>query len=122
MKQINFAVRSMLGWLLLAACVVLAVWALLDGVVPLQQTGYTATGRKTETQPIPVQTGAIPVNSADADLLDELPGIGPATAESILAEREENGPFFYPEDLMQVSGIGEKKLDGMRDMLDLTEE
>jgi len=122
MKQKNFAVRSMLGWLLLAACVVLAVWALLGGYAPQPRTSYAAMGRTADVQPIPVQTGAIPVNTADAEVLDELPGIGPATAESILAEREENGPFYYPEDLMQVDGIGEKKLEDMRDMLDLTEE
>ena len=122
MKQKTFAVRSVLGWLLLAACVVLAAWAVLDGYVPQPRTSYAATGRHAPVQAVPVQTGAIPVNSADPDLLDELPGVGEATAEAIVQERTQNGAFYYPEDLMQVKGIGESKLEDMRDMLDLTEE
>ena len=122
MKQKTFAVRSMLGWLLLAACVVLAAWAVLDGYVPQPRTSYAATGRHADVQPIPVQAGGIPVNSADAAQLDELPGVGEATADAIVQERTQNGAFFYPEDLMQVKGIGESKLEEMRDMLDLTEE
>ncbi|MBQ7304917.1 MAG: ComEA family DNA-binding protein [Clostridia bacterium] len=122
MKQKTFAVRSVLGWLLLAACVVLAAWAVLDGYVPQPRTSYAASGRYADVQAVPVQTGAIPVNSADLDLLDELPGVGEATAEAIVQERTQNGAFFYPEDLMHVKGIGESKLEDMRDMLDLTEE
>ena len=122
MKQKTFAVRSVLGWLLLAACVVLAAWAALSGCEAPQRTSYAAAGHAAEVSPIPVQTGAIPVNSADAAMLDKLPGVGPSLAENILTERELNGPFYYPEDLMHVTGIGEKKLSDMRDMLDLTEE
>ncbi|MBE5805071.1 MAG: hypothetical protein E7316_11250 [Clostridiales bacterium] len=122
MKHKTSAVRSLLGWLLLAACVVLAAWAALEGYAPPARRSYAATGRTTDAQPIPVQTGEIPVNSADAAMLDKLPGVGPATAENILTERELNGPFYYPEDLLHVNGIGKKKLEDMRDMLDLTEE
>ena len=49
------------------------------------------------------------INSAGADELDGLPGVGPATARAIVEDREANGPFAMPEDLMRVSGIGEKK-------------
>ena len=122
MKQKTFAVRSVLGWLLLAACVVLAAWAALTGDEPPVRTSYAASGRYADVQAVPVQTGMIPVNSADAALLDELPGVGEATAEAIIEERTLNGAFFYPEDLMHVKGIGDKKLEDMRDMLDLTEE
>lgn len=122
MKQKTFAVRSALGWLLLAACVVLAAWAVLDGHAPQPCASYAASGRYADVQAVPVQTGTIPVNNADIDLLDELPGVGEATAEAIVQERTLNGAFFYPEDLMQVKGIGEKKLNDMRELLDLTEE
>ena len=122
MKKKMCAVRSVIGWLLLAASVVLAAWAALTGWKRPERTEYAATGRSAQVESIPVQTGLIPVNAADAALLDELPGVGPATAESIIAEREANGPFYYPENLLQVPGIGEKKLNDMRDMLDLTEE
>ena len=51
------------------------------------------------------------VNTADADELDTLPGVGEVIAQRIIEEREQNGPFYYPEDLMNVKGIGEKTLE-----------
>ena len=57
------------------------------------------------------------VNTASAEELDVLPGIGPALAERIIAYREANGPFTAAEDLLAVSGIGEKVLDGLRDQI-----
>ena len=50
------------------------------------------------------------VNTADIRALSSLPGIGPALAERIIAARERFGDFCYPEDLLTVSGIGEKTL------------
>ncbi len=58
--------------------------------------------------------GAIDPNTATAEELMLIPGIGEKTAEAIILERETNGPFLYPEDLMAVSGIGQKKLDSFR--------
>lgn len=55
-------------------------------------------------------SGPVNINSASADELDALPGVGPATAAAIIEDRTQNGPFTAPEDLMRVSGIGEKKL------------
>lgn len=49
------------------------------------------------------------INSATAEELETLPGVGEATAEAIIQDREQNGPFASTEDLMRVSGIGEKK-------------
>ena len=54
--------------------------------------------------------GQVPVNTADAEALATIPGVGPALAEAILAERHTNGLFYYPEDLLCVRGIGEKTL------------
>ena len=47
--------------------------------------------------------------------LDSLPGVGPVTAEAIVAWREENGPFRSVEDLLDVKGIGEATLADLRD-------
>ena len=44
-------------------------------------------------------------------------GIGAATAEKIVADREANGPFSSIDDLTRVSGIGENKLAAKRDRL-----
>ncbi len=57
------------------------------------------------------------LNTADAAALDTLPRIGPALAERILAWREKNGPFASVEDLLDVPGIGEAILEGLRDLV-----
>lgn len=57
------------------------------------------------------------INLASADDLTSLPGVGPATASAIVRDREENGPFAGVDDLMRVSGIGEKKLAKIRDLI-----
>lgn len=55
--------------------------------------------------------GKVNVNTATVEELDALPGVGAVLASEIARERDENGPFASPEDLMRVSGIGEKKLN-----------
>ncbi len=57
------------------------------------------------------------VNTATVEELDELPGVGPATAAAIVAEREGNGPFTGVDDLDRVPGIGPAKLDALRDLV-----
>ena len=61
--------------------------------------------------------GRVNLNTADAATLDTLPGVGPATAAKILAWREEHGRFESVEDLLDVGGIGEAKLDAIRDLV-----
>lgn len=61
------------------------------------------------------EKGKVNINTADAAELDEITGVGPSTAEKIIADREQNGPFATIEDLKRVSGIGDKKFESMRD-------
>ena len=61
--------------------------------------------------------GMVNINTATAEEFETLKGIGAATAEKIVADREANGPFSSIDDLTRVSGIGEKKLAAMRDRL-----
>jgi competence protein ComEA len=58
----------------------------------------------------------ISINSASVDLLDELPGVGPAIAERIVQWREKNGPFTSIDELMEVSGIGPSMIEQIRDL------
>jgi len=69
------------------------------------------------------EKGTVSVNSADLYELTALPGIGETIAQLIILEREENGPFYYPEDLEAVKGIGPVTLNKFRSLicLDLEE-
>lgn len=61
--------------------------------------------------------GLVDLNTADATLLETLPGIGPATAAAIIDHRERNGPFTSVEGLLEVRGIGEAKLADLQDLV-----
>ncbi|HIV75123.1 MAG TPA: helix-hairpin-helix domain-containing protein [Candidatus Pseudogracilibacillus intestinigallinarum] len=63
------------------------------------------------------QDGKVAINHATAEEIQTLNGIGPKKAETIIAYREENGPFHTIEDLLNVSGIGEKTLENIRDQI-----
>ena len=59
--------------------------------------------------------GLVSINSATADELESLPGVGPVLAERIVAHRENHGRFETVEDLLDVAGIGEAKLAALRE-------
>lgn len=60
----------------------------------------------------PVFAGPVNINTADAEqLAEELDGIGPALAAAIVRDREENGRYESPEQIMRVRGIGERVLE-----------
>lgn len=58
--------------------------------------------------------GPVALNSADADELESLPGVGPATAAAIIVERTDGGPFLDVDDLERVPGIGAATVDRLR--------
>jgi len=63
----------------------------------------------------------INLNTASAEELTSLPGIGEVLAARIVAYREEHGPFQTLDDIMQVSGIGSKVVEEIRDLATLSD-
>lgn len=59
----------------------------------------------------------IRINYASKEEIVELPGIGPSKADAIIQHREENGLFTSIEDLLQVTGIGDKTLESLREFI-----
>lgn len=57
------------------------------------------------------------LNTADESALDTLPRVGPAMAARIIEYREANGRFTTIEDLMNVTGVGDKTFDGLRELV-----
>ena len=63
------------------------------------------------------EVAKIDINSASAEELTQLTGVGPSHAAAIVAFREKNGPFKEPEDLMQVPRIGQKTFEKNKDLI-----
>jgi len=77
---------------------------------------FRALSRETDavTQRDSLALGSIDVNTASAEELDRLPGIGPHYAREIVRYREQHGRFRTVDELLEVKGIGPKKLARIR--------
>ena len=75
------------------------------------------SGEPDRPAPVAAAGERVELNSADRAGLEELPGIGPRTAELIIEYRTENGGFKKVEDLMNVRGIGERTFLRLRDLV-----
>jgi competence protein ComEA len=91
--------------------------------VPIDKAGTSAQVPPDEKGTTAKAPKAIPkdvnINTADKETLTLLPGIGPVTAEAILAYRQANGGFKSIEELTKVKGIGEKSLAKLKPYLQL---
>ncbi len=74
---------------------------------------FPSTSSAIQTQPTP----RININSASAEELEKLPGIGKALAARIVEHREKYGPFRKPEHLIIVRGISEKRFRELKDLI-----
>jgi competence protein ComEA len=79
------------------------------------QSGIGSDNAQLSNQP-PVPT-LININTADADQLMELPGIGETKAAAIINYRESYGPFTAIEQIMNVSGIGPSTFENLKDLI-----
>jgi comEA protein len=88
---------------------------------PLFSNGKSFTAKKTEQPTYAKKTfsGKINLNTATLDQLTTLPGIGTKTAEQILAYRNRVGRIKSLDELLNVKGIGEKKIIKLRSFLTL---
>lgn len=80
-------------------------------LVPERPASATGGGA---ASPAEAPRGPLSLNAATADQLDELDGVGPATAAKIIAWRTANGGFASVDDLAQITGIGPRKLEALR--------
>lgn len=103
----TLAERNTVIWLGLTA---LSVLAILMGLQMRQdQVLEAAVARRFPAWEHALDTSRrIDVNTATASELQRLPGIGPALAERIVADRIQHGPFREPQELERVPGIGPK--------------
>jgi len=84
--------------------------------IPQTSPAPTKAPSQSETQPTQPE-GKININTAYAELLDTLPGIGPVLAQRIVEYREKNGPFQDVSQLSNVEGIGNEKLVAIYDLV-----
>jgi competence protein ComEA len=83
-----------------------------------EQVVVPVKGQPPHAAATPSKPAIVRLNQADVAALDTLPGVGPATAQRIIAWRDEHGPFGSVEDLLDVPGIGESKLGAMRELIE----
>ena len=88
------------------------------GIGPkLNISGSQTSQTPTESPTVPNGDGKIDINTATLQQLQMLPGIGEVIAQRIVDHREENGLFINIEDIMNVSGIGEKKFEQIKEYI-----
>ena len=87
----------------------------LQVVVPRRMPVAGGAGAAASTAPVP--SGPLRLNTATAEQLDELPGVGPVMAQKIIDYREQNGAFTSVDELDAVPGIGPARLETLRDLV-----
>ncbi len=86
---------------------------------PGSTSAATPPAKSLDVQP---EVKRININTATLAELDTLPGIGPVTAQSIIAYREAHGPFNSIEEIMDVPGIGPVTFERIKDLITVLDE
>jgi len=87
--------------------------------VPYKGQPISTSERSSTISLTPTEATLVNINTADADALMSLPGIGEVKAAAIIAYRETYGPFTSIEALLNVKGIGQSTLEGLREHITL---
>ena len=104
--------RADLAALNLAAPLVDGVQVLVPARAVRGMSPPASSGASGETP-----TGPVSLSSATIEELDELPGVGPITAQKIVDYRAEHGPFGSVDDLDAVPGIGPTRIEQLRELV-----
>ena len=111
-KSLKFPIAIMTAF-----CIVLMISILIyrktNTYSPPRNTVPTTVQEESESHPI----GKLNINTASAEDLLILDGIGPSIAERIITYRKDNGPFEKIEDLMNVKGVGEVTFSKIKDYI-----
>lgn len=86
----------------------------LGEALPALVTGVSMNPSQSPSQ---AEEGKVHLNSASQEEIETLNGIGPKKAEAIINYREENGPLQSVEQLTEISGIGDKTVENIRDQI-----
>ena len=82
-----------------------------DGEMVVVSSVSAGSGANEEIPEAKTESSLVNINTASAEELEQLPGIGPSTAQKIVSDRMANGSFKSPDDLKRVTGIGDKKFE-----------
>ncbi len=112
-----------LGVLLVIISVLLCAAAALSSRKGISDRYSSGSGKVFSPETVKEEPeGPVSVNTAEKEELTELYGVGDTIAEMIIAERRQNGPYYYPEDLEAVRGIGPATLLKFRSMINLSKD
>ena len=113
LEQLNLAARVSDGERIFVPKKGEPVPAVVGGAPPAGGAGAAPSGGAAKGAP----AAPLDLNTATAEQLEALPGVGPATSKAILAYRSSHGRFRSVTELLEVPGIGPAKLEALRPMV-----
>ena len=112
MRRAGKVVRHVLFFVLAAASALFLLLTLPADIRNAPER-YVSCAPAVQITPLPGMGSSWLLNAGDQAALEQLPGIGAVYAQRIIENRERDGDFYFPEDAMEVKGIGEKRLESI---------